>query len=376
MSGMGLDTPLWRALTVYRIAALGYALALVVSNFQDYARPAFGWVVVGVMVAWTAAAHGAYADRRRRGWPLLITDFAVGAGCLLASRWVVQPSGVALGSPTLPMAWAAGPVLAWAIAGGRRWGAVAGLLMGAVDAVVRARVSQASLNGVVLMLLAGVVIGHVSRLVTEAAARLERAVELESATRERERLARGIHDSVLQVLALVQRRGTELGGEAAELGRLAGEQEATLRALVAVGGTVGLSGDRVDLRAALEGCAGPAVSLAIPATPVWLPGPVVSEIAAAVGSAMENTRQHAGEGAQVWLLVEDEPGAVTVTVRDNGVGLPPGRLAEAERAGRLGVAQSIRGRLRDLGGEAVITSTPGNGVEVELRIPVPASGRG
>ena len=49
---------------------------------------------------------------------------------------------------------------------------------------------------------------------------------------ERARLARAVHDGVLQVLTLVQRRGTELGGEAAELGRLAGEQEAALRALV------------------------------------------------------------------------------------------------------------------------------------------------
>ena len=48
----------------------------------------------------------------------------------------------------------------------------------------------------------------------DSEARLQHVAELEAATRERERLARGIHDSVLQVLALVQRRGAELGGEA------------------------------------------------------------------------------------------------------------------------------------------------------------------
>jgi signal transduction histidine kinase len=67
-------------------------------------------------------------------------------------------------------------------------------------------------NGIVLLFLAGLVVGHVVRLAREAEARLARAVELEAATRERERLARRIHDSVLQVLAMVQRRGGELGG--------------------------------------------------------------------------------------------------------------------------------------------------------------------
>ncbi len=58
------------------------------------------------------------------------------------------------------------------------------------------------------------------------------ALEIEAATRERERLARDIHDGVLQVLAMVQRRASALGGEAAELGRMAGEQEVALRSLV------------------------------------------------------------------------------------------------------------------------------------------------
>ena len=49
---------------------------------------------------------------------------------------------------------------------------------------------------------------------------------------ERARLARAVHDGVLQVLALIQRRGRELGGESAELGRMAGEQESALRALI------------------------------------------------------------------------------------------------------------------------------------------------
>src|SRR5262249_847921 len=158
--------------------------------------------------------------------------------------------------------------------------------------------------------------------------------------RERERLARGIHDSVLQVLALVQKRGNELGGEAAELGRLAGEQEATLRSLVGIGQDTPLAtDDQCDLRALVGARATASVSLAAPAEPVWVHCSVGAELASAVGSALDNVWQHCGPTAKAWVLIEDEPDAVLVTVRDNGPGIPAGRLAEAAADGRLGVAQ-------------------------------------
>ncbi|WP_238019362.1 DUF5931 domain-containing protein [Dactylosporangium sp. AC04546] len=410
----GLEGPLWRALLVFRIAALGYAAVLMVNNFREYAWPPGGWLIIAAMTAWTVAASLAYARPERRGWPLLAADLAVAAACLLASRWIVNPEGLGVGSPTLPMAWVAGPVVAWAISGGRRRGAIAALLLSVADVVVRDGFSQATANGPVLMLLVGVGVGHIARLAIDAEARLQRAVELEAATRERERLARGIHDSVLQVLALVQRRGAELGGEAAELGRLAGEQEATLRALVSSSGpdpsaasaadpggrarqsphirpahirptvrsrtararphapadlTATATAERVDLRALLEPHAATGVTMAAPATPVLLPAPVAAEVAAAVAAAIDNAHRHAGPSAQTWLLLEELPDGVTITVRDDGTGIPDGRLAEAEQAGRLGVAQSIRGRIRDLGGRVTLTSRAGSGTEVELHIP-------
>ena len=84
-------------------------------------------------------------------------------------------------------------------------------------------------------------------------------------------------------------------------------------------------------------------------------------------------RRHCGAQAHAWVLVEDEPGLVTVTIRDDGPGIPDGRLAEAAAASRLGVSQSICGRLRNLGGCATISSVPGEGTEVELRLPRPAT---
>ena len=129
--------------------------------------------------------------------------------------------------------------------------------------------------------------------------------------------------------------------------------------------------DVVDLRHLLRPLSGARVQLVAPATPIALPARTAAELVAAVGSALDNVRVHAGPDAMAWVLVEQESGSVTVTVRDDGPGMAPGRVAEAAAAGRLGIAQSITGRVRDLGGEVTITTAPARGVEVEMRVPRP-----
>jgi signal transduction histidine kinase len=369
MCRVGLQATLWRGVAVYRFAALAYAAVLTLGAYPTYIRAWLGWTVIGVMAVWSVVAAVGYAEPRRRRWPLLTADLAMAVACLLASHWVIPRTALEVGAPTLPMAWVAGAVLAWAIAGGRRLAALAAIVLGVVDMWQRGGPTTVVINGLVLLLLAGVVMGYVVTIGVDAEQRLQRATEMEAATRERERLARGIHDSVLQVLALVQRRGAELGGEAAELGRLAGEQEATLRALIGSHGRgPAPEAGSADLRTLLGALSTPRVTVSTPATPVVLTATVAAELAAAVWSALDNVQTHCGPGAHAWVLVEDETTQVTVTVRDDGPGIPAGRLAEAAAAGRLGIAQSIHGRLRDLGGEAVVTSEEGQGTEVELRV--------
>jgi signal transduction histidine kinase len=366
------EVPLWRALAVFRVASLGWATVRVALNFRQFDHPAAAWGIIAVMAAWTVATIYGYGLPGRRGWPLLVADLSITVVCLVVSPAVLGGASARLGLANIPVAWSASPVIAWAISGGRRRGAVAGCVVGAASLATLTSLSQGSVDSPILLVLAGIAVGHVARLNVETRARLERAVELEAATRERERLARGIHDSVLQVLTLVQRRGAELGGEAAELGRLAGEQEAELRALVGgprrTGPAAGTDGE-VDLRAVLGRQAGAAVTLTAPAGPVPLPAPVADGMGLAVAAALANVRQHCGPQARAWILVEAEDGTVTVTVRDDGPGIPSGRLAEAAAAGRLGVAQSIEGRVRELGGTTTIVSVPGQGTEIELRVP-------
>jgi signal transduction histidine kinase len=368
--GHGSAEPLWRAIAVFRFASLGYAALLVILNRDQYVRFGWAWVVIAAMTAWTVVTTVAYADPERRTRILLGADLAVTAGLLLSTLALQYPHAMRHGVMPVTAIWVAGPVLAWAVRYGRRAGTVTALVMSGCDFVLRHGDITVVLNGVVLLLLAGWTIGHVAKLAAEVEAERQYAAGVEAASRERERLARGIHDSVLQVLALVQRRGAEAGGEAAELGRLAGEQEAALRSLV--GGappaaTRAPDGD-VDLRALVLPAQAERVTVSVPAQAVRLDMAAAEELASAVRAALDNVRRHCGELARAWVLVEDEPGVVTVTVRDDGPGIGEGRLAEAAAAGRLGVSHSICGRLRDLGGSAAIRSSA-EGTEVELRLP-------
>lgn len=363
---MGIQVQLRRANTVFRYVALGYPILLGAFAFDSLLRPVWGALLVVALLVWTWAATEWY---RRRGYEpkALYADLAVTVAAVGASSWALAQAGG--GVPVSVGPWMAGAVLAWAAAWGRRSGAIAGAVVAVAGMAFRGGVHSSTVNEAVLLVLTGFAAGHLVRLGVVAEQRMREAAERNAAARERERLARDIHDSVLQVLALVQRRGSEIGGEAAELGRLAGRQEEALRALIrSASYRRPLDGQR-DLRELLGRHEGPDVTVAAPATPVLLPAETARQFAAAVASAVDNVREHCPAATRVWLLLEDDGEAVTVSVRDDGPGFAPERLAAAAAEGRLGVAQSIRGRIRELGGSAEFVSAPGEGTEVEMRVP-------
>ncbi|MEU1366188.1 DUF5931 domain-containing protein [Streptomyces sp. NPDC005803] len=394
---MSVEQPLWRALTAYRILTMLYAILLAALGGEKYDRPWVAVVFLTVMALWTLAtlpkvAGAAACTKRFLGADLTLAL----AGILVTPLADFQAQHV--DGSTLPSIWTAGSVLAFAIKGGWRWAAFASTFVGVANLIERGEPSRDTLHNVLLVWVASIAIGYVVEVARASERTLARALEIEAATRERERLARDIHDSVLQVLAMVQRRGTAIGGEAAELGRMAGEQEVALRTLVSSGlvpptrvsedaaegavvRTVETDDDdtggpaETDLRALLAPHAGSRVTFAEPGAPVLLAPAAAAELAAAVSAALDNVRVHVGESARAWILVEDWPDEVIVTVRDDGPGIPEGRLAQAEGEGRLGVALSIRGRLRDLGGTAELISVPGQGTEVELKVPKTARGK-
>ena len=369
---LAVEDRLFRALAILRVVLLLNAVALNAYRADNFRHPTAGVVTVALMVAWTILVTRLYADPARRTAWLLAADLAVALGLLLASP-LVKGDGL---RATIPGFWVMAAVLAWAIHWHWRGGLAAGALVTAADLSVRTEVTQANYGNIFLLLVVGPIVGFLCESLERMARERDDAQREAIASEERARLARAVHDGVLQVLALVQRRGAELApvsADLAELGRLAGEQETALRSLIRQQDRREAAGES-DLAASLEELTRTVrspVTVSTPGVPVVLPGEVVAELVAAVRACVDNVATHVGADAPVWVLLEVGPGAVTVSVRDEGPGIPADRLAEAEAEGRLGVAQSIVARVRELGGTATLDSGA-HGTEWELTVPRPA----
>ncbi len=356
-----LDTALWQAVAVARAASLAYVLVSGAYYLHEgaYRRPALAVTALAVMTAWTAVVTVRLRTPARRTRPLLGVDLALACLLLLAGRLAQDyPGGIDAGQPSLTLTWGAVPVIAWAVRAGAPGGGLAAAAVSVATVLWRGALTRPAVGSVVLLLLTGVVVGYVVQLAREAEQAYAVVVERDATRTERDRLARQVHDGVLQTLALVSRGSTD-----PQLAGLAAEQESALRRLVT--GTDPPAAGTADLRTLLP--TGADVSLAAPAEPVVLPAERARELAAAVHACVDNVRRHAGGTA--WLLVEVEADEVVVTVRDAGPGIAPGRLEQSAREGRLGMVQSVHGRVEDLGGRVVVTSANGTGTEVELHVP-------
>lgn len=356
----------WAGLDVFRPIAALYAGQLAYRRHEEMLRPWLAFAIIAVLMAWSLAM----LFYRRRTVTTTMLEIAIAVSGIVASRFVDTPENIAAGVATIPSIWPAGSVLGAAVLLGVRGGLLAAVVIGVADLIAVGFVPTATtLHNIVLLVLLGGLFGLAVDLAREGQQRLEAVLAEQERLKERERLSRAVHDGVLQALAYINRRGSELGGDSAELARLAAEQERSLRDLITSSHPAPLASGGRDLRARLLLLESSGVSVVTPATPVEVTPRVADEIALAVEAALDNVARHAGPDAEAWVLVEGARDAVRVTVRDNGVGMEPGRLAQAQAAGRLGASASIRSRIEDLGGTVTWRSRPGGGCTVVLDVP-------
>lgn len=359
----------WAGLDVFRPIAALYAGQLAYRRHDEMLRPWLAAVVIGALLLWSVAM----LVYRKRTVATTVLELALAGAAVIASRFVDTPAAIADAVPTLPSMWPAGSVLGAAVLLGVRGGLLGAVVIGVADLIhVGFEPTANTVHNIVLLLLLGGLFGLAVDLARDGQQRLEAVLAERERLRERERLSRAVHDGVLQTLAYIHRRGSDIGGESAELAEMAAEQERSLRDLVARSHPNSVAGGELDLARGLAALERPGVTVVTPAAPVVLTRHAGAEVVAAVRAALDNVVAHAGPDASAWVLLEASRDGVRVTVRDNGRGLEPGRLEAAAKEGRAGVRGSIRGRIEDLGGTATWTERPGSGCTVVLDLPAGA----
>jgi signal transduction histidine kinase len=177
---------------------------------------------------------------------------------------------------------------------------------------------------------------------------------------ERAEVAAHLHDSVLQTLALIQRRADE----PAEVAQLARRQERELRSWLNADETAAaatLHGALV--RAATEIEEGHGVEVEVVCVGDRPLDDDTAALAAAAREAILNAAKFAGAG-RIDVYAEASAERAEVFVRDRGAGFDPATVP----ADRRGVRESIVARMQRHGGQAEIRTQPGGGTEVELSL--------
>ncbi|RKT06420.1 phage shock protein C (PspC) family protein [Streptomyces sp. 3211.6] len=184
---------------------------------------------------------------------------------------------------------------------------------------------------------------------------------------ERAEVAAHVHDSVLHTLTLIQRNAEDVG----EVRRLARAQERELRNWLYK--PEGTGKDEAEEPATLAEAVKKAAAEVedhhgVPIEVVVVGDcPLDEKLGAqmqAAREAMVNAAKYGGEGGPVQVYAEVEGRTVFVSVRDRG----PGFDIDAVPGDRMGVRESIIGRMQRNGGTARLRSAPDGGTEVELEM--------
>jgi signal transduction histidine kinase len=369
---LGLDVRLVRVVTAMTFAAGGvglgiyalfWALTPIAPGSEGARRPRGAWIKAVLIVFGVAVVLVALHRSGLTGevlWPLVV------GACGMALVW--RPAVERPGSVNAVRR------LSWREYLSSRGGRIDAPRL-AVGVLLVMFASASTLHALGVLRHLGEAIGAVAivtlalgLLVAPWFVRLARNLATERAARIREQeradLAAHLHDSVLQTLALIQKRA----GDPREVAGLARRQERELRRWL-FERPGGGGGDSV--RIALESAAAEVEELHGVPIEVVIVGdcPLEARLEALVPAAREamtNAAKFAGSD-HVDLYAEIGEERVEVFVRDRGAGFD----LDSIPADRRGVRDSIVGRVERHGGHAAIRSAPGEGTEVELVVGAP-----
>lgn len=181
---------------------------------------------------------------------------------------------------------------------------------------------------------------------------------------ERADIAARVHDSVLQTLALIQRRADD----PQKVVQLARMQERELRSWLFEGRDPNEADANLTLASGIRQIQQDVEArYGVPVEAVTVGDCELDDnlnaLLAAAREATVNSAKWSGASV-ISLFAEVEPSAVSIVVRDRGKGFDP----EAVPADRKGLAESVHGRMTRRGGTATVTTAPGEGTKVTLKM--------
>ncbi len=360
-----------RALVVARWLTLLWMVGIVVVSSERGAidHPLAAWscvVAVAGVSAWTTwAVRNEPARLFDTGF--LVVEATLAIGLSVVDGWVFEQGHVFEVSQSLATQYPLIAVVSIGLARGPIIAGSLGLLLGPAEwagAVLNEFDDWGTRHVISLVATslffaaAGVVFGWQAQLLRQAEADI-------ADRRARDDIARVLHDTVLQTLALVERRTADSDPD---LARTAREADRELRRFLF--GSTSRADDTLEqrVRSAVERAArhhdaAAHVPISVSVIDTALPPPVnvADAIAAAIGEAVANALEHASPSRIVVFVETDDDGDVFASVRDDGCGFD----VDEQRASH-GIDESIVARIRDVGGRSEVVSATGTGTEVRV----------
>ncbi len=359
-----------------RGVTLAWAVVVIAidTNSGVLVRPVLAALVLAVLAVWSAWwTRAAAAEARWLGDVGAAIDVVLAALVVVVDQFVYSDDG----AQPLGSAWPLVAVLATGVTAGSTWGLLGGLGVGAASLVAAA--VDADLGGRVLGLVGATLLyGAAGWVAGWVARQLRTTTQLAAAAEARSEVARTLHDGVLQTLAVVQRRSDD-----PQLVALAREQDQDLRAFLrsdtsaaaGVAGPAGVGGSSLggDVEDWVEQLSRNLVLVGrrhqVDVHLVVIErgdgGSLAgSALAAATAEAVTNAARHSGAD-EVWVSLDGrEPSGSQVVVHDEGRGFDPASTPQGD-----GLRRSVHERLAEVGGGAVVRSSPGTGCDVTLWVP-------
>lgn len=347
-------------LGLYRVVTASWAVvvALIDARSGVLVRASLALAVLGPLLAWSllTAVLARKAPRFLLSTTAQVIDMAFGV-VVMALEWVTYDGEHPLRFGAM---WQLAPVIGAGLRYGAFGGLAAGIGLGLINAASLGLTEGfdgrvlATLSAVVLMGVAGAAAGAILD-------RLRKAEDDLAEARARERIARTLHDGVLQTLAVIQRRSDD-----ADLVALAAAQDRDLRRWIRG------EADRATETNLLEGLHTIAEQITardgVTVNVVAVGSPTVGPderraLLGAVNEALTNATKH-GEPTAVTVFVDIDDDVLVCSVTDDGRGFEPARTPTG-----LGMDNSMRAPIESIGGSLKVLSRPGVGTEIEMRIP-------